>query len=70
MPELIRQQKLRSAPGDIDVFDRCGVSVNAARLCKVLQPAEFTVTLKGCGGWYSQLFHSFCGKRKGAIKLA
>ena len=45
-------------------------SVNAARLCKVLQPAEFKVTFTECGGRYSQLFHSFCGKRKGAIKLA
>ena len=43
-------------------------SVNAARLCKVLQPAEFKVTLTGCGGPYSQVFHSFCGKRKGASK--
>ena len=44
-------------------------SVNAARLCKVLQLAEFTVTFTGCGGRYSQLFHSFCGKRKAAIEL-
>ncbi len=45
-------------------------SVNAARLCKVLQLAEFKVPLTGCGGPYSQLFHSFCGKRRGANKLA
>jgi len=44
--------------------------VNAARLCKVLQLAEFKVTFTGCGGRYSQLFHSFCGKQKGANKLA
>lgn len=46
------------------------LSVNAARLCKVLQLADFKETLTGCGGRYSQLFHSFCGKRKGAIKRA
>jgi len=44
--------------------------VNAARLCKVLQLPEFKVIFTRCGGRYSQLFHSFCGKRKGAIKLA
>ena len=46
------------------------LSVNAARLCKVLQLADFKVTFTGCDGRYSQLFHSFCGKRKGAIELA
>jgi len=67
--ELIKQQNLarllmtlKSRPAR--------PSVNAARLCKVLQLAECKVPLTGCGGRYSQLFHGFCGKRKGANKLA
>ena len=43
-------------------------SVHAARLCKALQLADFIAILMGCGGPYSQLFHSFCGSEKGAIK--
>jgi hypothetical protein len=62
-------EKPRLAPGDLQVWSRAP-SVNAARLCKVLQLAEFKVTFTGCGGRYSQLFHSFCGKRKRVIKLA
>ena len=66
--KLIRQQKPRPTLGDLEVWSRAP-SVNAARLCKVLQLAEFKVTFTGCGGRYSQLFHSFCGKRKGVIHV-